>query len=228
MLLEDDRKIPVRDGVFRLDLPARGVALLSRRPFAPRETIYAEEGMRLYNAPAEEDPVSALLKQGSWIWRRCGKPAGSRSFFRRTFDGRGSRPGGTLCHGGRLLPVLADGRAAGSDMPGEYLRSGWSSIERYDLTPRLKAGENQLEFEAWDGGAVPCGFHAVLKLTMQDGSERIDGSSAVWESAAESTGPYGPSTVIAPFGDPPWGRRLIVQEGENAGGMTPVIPERAG
>ena len=214
MLLEDDRKIPVRDGVFRLDLPARGVALLSRRPFAPRETIYAEEGMRLYNAPAEEDPVSALLKQGNWIWRRCGKPAGSRSFFRRTFDGRGVARAELYVTADDFYRFSLNGRAAGSDMPGEYLRSGWSSIDRYDLTPRLKAGENQLEFEAWDGGAVPCGFHAVLKLTMQDGSERIDGSSAVWESAAESTGPYGPSTVIAPFGDPPWGRRLIVQEGK--------------
>lgn len=214
VLLEDDRKIPVRDGVFRLDLPARGVALLSRRPFAPRETIYAEEGMRLYNAPAEEDPVSALLKQGSWIWRRCGKPAGSRSFFRRTFDGRRVARAELYVTADDFYRFSLNGRAAGSDMPGEYLRSGWSSIERYDLTPRLKAGENQLEFEAWDGGAVPCGFHAVLKLTMQDGSERIDGSSAVWESAAKSTGPYGPSTVIAPFGDPPWGRRLIVQEGK--------------
>lgn len=87
MLLEDERKIPVKGGAFRLDLPARGVAVLSPQPFAPREKIYREEGMRPYNAPAEEDAESALLKHGSWIWRKCETPAGSRSFFRRSFDG---------------------------------------------------------------------------------------------------------------------------------------------
>ncbi|MBS1371500.1 MAG: hypothetical protein HPZ91_16265 [Lentisphaeria bacterium] len=216
VLLEDGRKIPVKNGAFRLDLPARGVALLSTRKFAPRETVFGEEGMRLYNAPAEEDPESALLKRGSWIWRKCEAPAGSRSFFRRTFDGREVAKAELHVTADDFYRFRLNGKAAGGDVPGQYLRGGWSSIERYDLTPLLNAGENLLEFEAWDGGAVPCGFYAVLKLTMRGGSERIDGSSAAWESAAAPQGPFAPSVEIAPFGDAPWGRRVIVQEGTDS------------
>lgn len=216
VLLEDERKIPVKGGAFRLDLPARGVVVLSPQPFAPREKIYREEGMRPYNAPAEEDAESALLKHGRWIWRKCETPAGSRSFFRRSFDGEKVRKAELYVTADDFYRFRLNGRPAGSDEPGRYLRGGWNSIEHYDLTPLMHAGKNLLEFEAWDGGAVPCGFHAVLKLTMHDGSEHTDGSSAAWESAADAGGPYAPSVEIAPFGGAPWGRRIIVQEGNSA------------
>lgn len=176
--------------------------MLSPQPFAPREKIYREEGMRPYNAPAEEDAESALLKHGSWIWRKCETPAGSRSFFRRSFDGEKVRKAELYVTADDFYRFRLNGRPAGSDEPGRYLRGGWNSIEHYDLTPLMHAGKNLLEFEAWDGGAVPCGFHAVLKLTMHDGSEHTDGSSAAWESAADAAGRMPPPLKLRRSAEP--------------------------
>lgn len=98
--------------------------------------------------------------------------------------------------------------------------NGWSTAERIDVTPLLRAGPNVLAISARDAGVAPCALLVDLTLETVDGENMSLRSDAAWRVADEAADGWQepgfddsvwlPAEVVAPYGSGPWGKRLLV------------------
>lgn len=163
-------------------------------------------GLALSPLPLEAAP--------QWIW--VGKQAkdGEKATFRKTFTVSGSVTSAKLqftCDNGSTAYLNGTKVAENPD---------WGQPTKTDLAKLLKAGENELRFEARNEGTT-AGFVATLEIVTADGKKSLIESGPDWSAAPAGSTDFKPAEAIATYGAGPWGKALA-----NAGSGS-TVPEAA-
>ena len=203
----DGRKIPGSNNGFQDWIEGYGVRLYASGPLPPPSwqlppvdpameakpfpgKIRAERGNRRYSG--EKYTGKAI-----WTWGSDRKD-GATCVLRRRFELDSAPVSGTayaVCDDQFTLKVN------GREIPME--NQGWSTGNKIDLTPWLRAGENSIEATC-KNGTGPCGFLFDLTEKTQSGKTVSLVSDASWENV-ESGKVTGPAQIIAPYGSGAWG-----------------------
>ena len=163
-------------------------------------------GLALSPLPLEAAP--------QWIW--VGKQAkdGEKATFRKTFTVSGSVTSAKLqftCDNGSTAYLNGTKVAENPD---------WGQPTKTDVGKFLKAGDNELRFEAKNEGTT-AGFVAILEVVTADGKKSLIESGPDWSAAPAGSTDFKPAEAIAAYGAGPWGKALA-----NAG-SNGAVPEAA-
>ncbi len=176
---------------------AQSVALDSARESvktaidAPRPEDVAKP---IGSTPAPTKPVQPVLPPPSWIWTATNAGANESAVFARVFtlDGAATEVVFTISADNRARVTL-DGR--------EIITSDAWEIPAVAEIGTLAAGEHELIIEAANEGSL-AGVCAQLDLTKSSGVRARVATDGIWEvRGAEKR----PATVVARYGDAPWG-----------------------
>ena len=142
---------------------------------------------------AAADPV--------WIWSSKQAHDGENEQFRKTFTVQGAIKSATLvvtCDNG--AKAFLNGKAA-LDNP------DWMKPSRADVKNLLHTGQNELRLDAHNNDGIAA---LLVSLTIEtaDGKKLLVESSGDWQSAPPGSAEWKPATVIAKYGDAPWGNAL--------------------
>jgi putative heme-binding domain-containing protein len=143
-----------------------------------------------------------------WIWSSK-KPADKEHVtFRTSFE---------IPKGGVSIAQLTftcdNGSTAFLNDKKVIVNKDWRNPSAIDLTDNLKIGKNILTFKATNRGGA-AGFVAQLKIKGKNGKITTHESGGKWEALAEGSKTWSPATVIAKYGDGPWGDALIAKAPE--------------
>ena len=146
-----------------------------------------------------------------WIW--TAKPAkdGEKATFRKTFTVAGPVKSATLqftCDNGATAYLNGTKIANNAD---------WNKPTKADLRNLLKAGENELRFEATNQDGAG-GFVATLEIVAKGGKKTLVESGPDWSAAPGGSADFKPAVTIAAYGAEPWGKALAGGGGGGGGG----------
>ena len=172
---------------------------------APERLTYRKQ------VAAKRDSVPYTAPEGmKWIWGGKEKSiAGSRIFARVKFPVKSGLKKA-------FLRVAADDFTTGIILDGKALETAhllkdFHFLDDLDVTALLTPGDHVLCIEARDGGRLPCGLLAELRLEYADGAVTTLPTGAAWETAPEMSGPWSPAAVLKKVGEKPWGMpRLLL------------------
>lgn len=154
--------------------------------------------------------------QASWIWTKgLEQVPSSTCHLRRKFKVEGELASAKLF-------ITADDMYS-CQMNGTQVGEGknWNIMRGYDLLPLLRKGENILAIEASDGGGLPCGVLAKIKLDYKDGRQvaiQTDDSflgagevPASWRGLDFDDSSWSRAVVIGRYGEAAvWGRGVSI------------------
>ncbi|MDX9980132.1 MAG: hypothetical protein RBU25_08935 [Lentisphaeria bacterium] len=96
----------------------------------------------------------------------------------------------------------------------------WSRATRLPVAELLAAGANLLAVEAKDSGKPPAGFLCDLHIVLPGGTELAILSDTTWRTAEKPDGDWQSpafddqawqaAEILAPYGQGPWGKRLLL------------------
>ena len=95
--------------------------------------------------------------------------------------------------------------------PATPLQGSTSYLNVLDFTGALKPGKHVLMLEAGDGGMLPCGLLAELRLEYADGKVVSIPTNAKWETAPKPSGPWQKAAEIKKIGERPWGMPKLLK-----------------
>lgn len=192
--------IPVVGGKVTLELPARGVLVLSSAEFQSQNTIYKWDTYVPYSKIPPPNPKLNLLKQANWIWfPNEYKIPSSKCHLKKTFT-LDKLPSKAIAYY-YADDIIEDFEINGTPIERKHPKDRGSS----DIVKLLKIGENTIDVKAADGGTPPCAFLTHIKLTFPDGTQAFVNSDASWQASKNGLAPWQPAQAIAPYGAPPWG-----------------------
>jgi putative heme-binding domain-containing protein len=160
----------------------------------------------------------AARAEPHWIWTSAKAKGGEKATFRKSFPIAGAVKSATLeftCDNGST--ALLNGAKAGEN-------PDWMFPQKVDVAKLLKAGENELRFEARnkDGSAA---LVATLTIETADGKKTVIESGPDWLGAPAGSTDFEPVTVIAKYGAAPWGDAFSgKQSSGRGGGSVPADP----
>lgn len=135
----------------------------------------------------------------SWIWSSASPGDNDRASFRTSFD----IPAGGVSNA--ILTFTCDNGATAFLNGIKILENpDWQQPSKRDITDHVKIGANELTFEAKNAGG-PAGLVVLLTLKQKDGKTTAVESGASWETKPQGTDKWIPATVLAKYGDGPWG-----------------------
>src|SRR6476620_9055514 len=155
-----------------------------------------------------------------WIWAGKTPKDGEKVTFRKTFKLTDSVLTAQLaftCDNGSVAYLNGTKVAENAD---------WNSPAKADLEKLLKAGENELRFEASNEGSI-AGFVATLKIETKDGKKSMIETGADWSAAPAGSQDFKPATVVAAYGAEPWGKALAGGGGGAKAGGGESVPDGA-
>ena len=166
-----------------------------------RKQIIARRDALPYTAP------SGMM----WIWGEKEKSLpDSRIFARKSFEVEPELKQA-------FLRVAADDLVAGIALDGKTvadaacLMHGTRYLNNLELGTLLKPGRHLLVIDAKDGGMLPCGLLAELRLEYANGKVVSIPTDASWETAPEAAGPWGKAAELKKIGDRPWGMPAMLK-----------------
>ncbi len=136
-----------------------------------------------------------------WIWTSKSAKDGEQATFRTKFSVSGAVKSATLsftCDNGAT--ALLNGAKVGEN-------PDWMIPSKADVTKAIKAGDNELRFDARnkDGAAA---LVATLTIETADGTKQSVETGANWVGALAGSADFKPVVVIAKYGAAPWGDPL--------------------
>ena len=184
---------------FTLNIPGRGVKIISSAAFEHRDKIFKPGTYRPYSMPPPQDKALELLKQANWIWYPGQyKTPRSISFFKRDFQLE-------------TTPVKASLHLFADDFFGPVSVNGKNICDKpvgyasFDVTALLNSGDNRIELRAADSGHAPCGLLGLLICKMPDGQSVVIPTDHQWQSSPNDQNNWKAAEEIGKFGILPWG-----------------------
>ncbi|MEO5915278.1 MAG: c-type cytochrome [Luteolibacter sp.] len=162
-------------------------------------------GFALSIVPAEATP--------KWIWTSK-EAKKEQATFRKSFTVSGPVKKAVLsftCDNGATAYLNGVKVAENED---------WNSPTNAALGKLLKAGENELRFDARNEGST-AGLVATLTIELADGKKSVVETGGDWAASATATSASKPAVEIIAYGGAPWGNILdskpagLVLEGDN-------------
>ena len=143
----------------------------------------------------------AAFADPQWIWTGSPPKPNEQATFRKTFTVTGAVKTAVLeftCDNGATALINGAKVAENPD---------WMKPTKAGVAKNLKAGENELRFDARnvDGVAALVG---VLTIEMADGKKVVVETGADWMSAAAGSTAFKAAGVVAKYGAEPWGNAL--------------------
>ena len=160
----------------------------------------AAASRRLAGVVAVGLSIIPLRADPSWIWAQ-GPGSESAAVLRRSFEVPSGVKEATLvltCDNGAT--VFLDGKAV-------LTNADWNLPSKVDLTKRLKAGTHELRADCRNEGAQ-AGLVARLGLKTSDGKTTWIETDGTWQASLPGKSDWKPATVLAKYGDNPWGNAL--------------------
>ena len=96
----------------------------------------------------------------------------------------------------------------------------WQKPSSRDITDLVKPGANRLTFEAKNQGGAAA-FIARLSIKGKDGKTTNVESGIGWEAKRQGSDDWIPATVLAKYGEGPWGAALDEKPGGRGGASAP-------
>lgn len=145
-------------------------------------------------------PLSALAEP-QWIWTGSPAKPNERATFRKTFTIAGAVKSAQLaftCDNGATAFLNGAKVAENPD---------WMNATKAGVAKNLKAGENELRFDARnvDGVAALVG---TLTIEMADGKKVVVETGADWTFAPAGGTDFKAAGIVAKYGAEPWGNAL--------------------
>lgn len=166
--------------------------------------------------------------EANWIW---GTPTAQQKapsgecHFRKTFtiDAPQSALLDVTCD--NVYSLLVNGRRVASD-------DNWNTIERYDITQLLTAGENTIELHCMNHDVSPAAAMARLRIQVKDQPAIEIVTDNTWQARVPPQGSWRPGTifnqpwtkvhVIGPVGSTaPWNQLTTAQD------VTTLVPAKS-
>ena len=143
----------------------------------------------------------AAVAEPQWIWTGSPAKPNERATFRKTFTIDGAVKSAALvftCDNGATALVNGVKVAENPD---------WMQATKADVAKNLKAGANELRFEARnvDGVAALAG---TLTIELADGKKVVLETGADWMTAPTGGADFKAAGVVAKYGAAPWGDAL--------------------
>ena len=153
----------------------------------------------------------AAFAESQWVWTSKAAKPNSKAVFKKTFTVAGPVKSATLsmtCDNGATVVLNGQTVAENKD---------WDSPVKADVTKAIRAGANELRFDARnrDGAA---GIVGTLTIETADGKKQVVETSAEWQAADGDSTDFKPAVVIAKYGSAPWGDVLGGKSGKGGGG----------
>lgn len=142
-------------------------------------------------------PLS-LSAAPQWIWTAKKASDGQKATFKKTFTIQGEVKSATLsvsCDNG--ADALLNGKKV-------LTNPDWMEATKADVKAALKAGENELRFDARNQGGTAA-LIAKLEIETADGKKITVETGEGWQGAATGKEEWAPAVVLAPLGAGPWG-----------------------
>ena len=156
--------------------------------------------------------VTPLAAAPQWIWTDSPPVDAAKATFHKTFTVAGDVKSARLeftCDNG--ASAYLNGAKVGEN-------ADWNRPTTVNLRKLLKAGENNLQFDARNEGGT-AGFLATLEITTADGKKSMVETGVDWSAAATGSTDLKPATVMANYGAAPWGEALKAPNSEEISGM---------
>jgi alpha-L-rhamnosidase len=175
------------------------------------------------DAAADQDARAAEVKKllnlqdDQWVWgagAKAGSQPAGKMYFRKVFQLPADRPvkqATLLLTADDGFQLFVNGHTAGQG-------STWQSLASPDITGRLQPGANAIGIEVTNGGNAPspAGLIGRLVVLFGTGEPMVLPIDTSWQSSAVAgerwawadfdAANWKQATVIANFGDQPWGK----------------------
>ncbi|MDQ3623839.1 MAG: c-type cytochrome [Verrucomicrobiota bacterium] len=136
-----------------------------------------------------------------WVWSSKQAQPNEKAIFRKTFTVAGTVRSATL-----TLACDNGATAAVNDRPAAETRD-WKAPARQDVAKLLRPGQNELRIDGQNRGGVAA-MIATLVIETADGKKQAIETGPDWLAAAPGSADWKPVTVIAKYGEGPWGAPL--------------------
>ncbi|MES2658252.1 MAG: c-type cytochrome [Verrucomicrobiota bacterium] len=145
--------------------------------------------------------ITPLEAAPQWIWSAKEATSGQKATFVKSFTVSGPVKSARLnftCDNGATAFLNGQKVAENPD---------WNDPTSADVAKQLKAGQNELRFDARNEGTT-AGFVATLKIETADGKKSVIESGTDWTVAPTGSSDFKPAVMVAAYGGGPWGTPL--------------------
>ncbi|WP_113962147.1 c-type cytochrome [Roseimicrobium gellanilyticum] len=142
-------------------------------------------------------PLS-LSAAPQWIWTAKKASDGQKATFKKTFTIDGEVKSATLsvsCDNG--ADAILNGKKV-------FTNPDWMEATKADVKAALKAGENELRFDARNQGGTAA-LIAKLEIETADGKKTTVETGEGWQGTDTGKEEWATAKVLAPLGAGPWG-----------------------
>ncbi len=153
--------------------------------------------------------TSPTIAAPQWIWTSKTAKDGEKATFRTTFNLQDA------ALTAQLLFTCDNGATAYLNGTKVAENPDWTSPTKADLSKLLKAGDNELRFDARNEGSV-AGLVVTLKIETTKGQKSLIETGPDWSAAPAGSNNFQPAVVVAAYGSAPWGKALTSGSGEGA------------
>jgi putative heme-binding domain-containing protein len=155
-------------------------------------------------------PLS-LSAAPQWIWITNKAKDDEKATFKKTFTIEGEIKSATLfvvCDNG--ADALLNGKKV-------LENPDWTETSKADVKASLKAGENELRFDARNQGGSAA-LIAKLEIETADGKKTTVETGDGWQATPTGKDTWVPAVVMAPLGAGPWGEVFAANRPVRGGG----------
>ena len=211
-VLFEKRSIETNGKKFTDDFAPYGVHIYADKPGLPPKLAQPELNRNFIKKNKVD--YGKDYKQANWIWypKKSGQ-AGHKACFKRKINiPENFKKVEFFITADDFYSFYLNGKLAGDDRVG---MSGWSKLDFYDLSSKVKSGENLFEINAFDGGDAPCGLLCVIKVTDNNGKSSIIVSDEQFLSSEAEKNNWVAAENICKYGKGAWGDKLIIKKKDN-------------
>ena len=133
----------------------------------------------LYN---DAPTTASILQSGKWIWtyaQIASAPAGEKAFFRRQFSlPEGFKSAAVVITCDNEYSVSVNGAPVGAD-------KNWPTVETYDITASVRAGQNTIDVAARNAGSSPnaAALYAEIVILPSSAEPIQIGTDDSWQAS---------------------------------------------
>ncbi len=214
-VLEENRRITVKDGTIAEQFPAFGIRVYAEAPLPPPlNALPAGRFENPWKGYAErKQNITFYQGKACWIWDKtvAGK-ALSSVYLSKEFELKKQiKSVRMLASADNMAQIWLNGKEIAKV-------DEWEYMSKIDLTPFIRQGRNVISVFASDGLAPPCAFLADIRITYQDGTTEdilTDGSwycSPIkvdnWKNPEIVKKYFKKVDFVVPYGEGRWAHRM--------------------
>jgi putative heme-binding domain-containing protein len=151
-----------------------------------------------------------------WIWTQNGSSTGEKTEYRHSFtvDGKVTKA--------ELLFTCDNGADAYINGKLAVKNSDWMNPSKKDVKSLLKAGENEIRFDARNAGGIAA-IVGKLTITTADKKTQVIETGTHWQGRKKGAAEWGKPVSLGKYGVQPWGKSL--DNKPSAAKVRPDAPE---